>query len=33
MGSWAPGRAAYMGCKGGFSHPIPVVRINSEHQE
>ena len=26
------GRVA-MGCKGGFSRPIPVGRINSEKQE
>ena len=31
--SWPSGRVAYLGCKGGFSRPIPVVRVYSEQQE
>mgnify|MGYP000422514933 CR=1 FL=1 len=33
LGASAPSGRVAMGCKGGFSRPIPVGRINSEKQE
>ena len=33
LGASAPSGRAAMGFKGGFSRPIPVVRVNSKQQE